>query len=334
MSSSTLRPFLHQHVTRLELSPQCRGLDIVRAIEKTPVLAHLTLRGCLGPSANVKAQKIAKLTGMLLSLDVSYNDCLSWDGLAAILSANGALTSLNVSWCGGLSSLRELPETLEHLDASHCSRMGPELSLSSRSLASLSLSHTPVSALTLDCSNLSTLLLTHCEQLEHIHSEKPHQKLTLLSLASCRCPLNLCQAFPCLLQLDLSDACIPSELPSTLRSLVIDDCSEIPACISQLPSLSSLSMSHVPFKPETFPFLPSVAKLVSQRCKSVPPLGCFLALNDLDVSWCDGVTPDFLATLPLSLSCFRVYGCRHVRRCDLDALKARIGNLLIYHNSD
>lgn len=333
MSSSTLRPFLSKTLGRLDLPPQSR-LDIVRTIEKTPALAHLSLRGCLGPSANVKAQKIAKLTGMLMSLDVSYNGSLSWDGLSALLSANMSLTSLIVSWCDGISLFPYLPEVLEHLDASHCPRLGPALSIEANSLTSLSLSHTSVTVITLKCPNLTTLILTHCEQLERIDCLVVHRKVTLLSLASCRCLLDLCSLFPCLLQLDLSDALVPTQLPDTLRSLVLDDCSEFPACISQLSSLTSFSMSNVPFRPESFPFLPSVVKLVAQRCKNVPPLGCFLSLGDLDVSWCEGVTSEFLLSLPASLTCFRVYGCRCVRRSDLDALKGRIHNLIIYHNAD
>ncbi len=72
--------------------------DVVRTIEKTPHLTRLALRGCLGPGADAKAERIAQLTGLLLSLDVSFNSSLTDKGLQALLAANASLTQLNMSW--------------------------------------------------------------------------------------------------------------------------------------------------------------------------------------------------------------------------------------------
>lgn len=76
ISSATLRPFLHDSVTRLDLTAQCRGLDVVRTVARTPHLTHLALRGCLGPAASAKAARVAPLTGLLRALDVSFNASL------------------------------------------------------------------------------------------------------------------------------------------------------------------------------------------------------------------------------------------------------------------
>lgn len=284
-------------------------------------------------SHSTLAKKIAKLTCALLWLDVSYNPCLSNEGLDAILQANASMTSLNVSWCDQLTALPALPDAMEHLDASHCSRLPSDVRVSSRLLTALSLSHTPVSVLTLECPALTALILSHCIELTAIRSPTPLTKATLLSLASCCHAIDL-TAFPCLLQLDLSQGCVPDALPLTLRSLTVDDCPALPRCLAQLSHLTNFSMSNVPFRAESFPFLPSVVMLIAQRCASVPPLGCFMSLNVLDLSWCNGVTAAVLESLPSSLTIFRAYGCRFVRRADLDALGKRVEGLAIYHNAD
>jgi hypothetical protein len=332
VSSSTLRPFLHAHMEVLELSAQCRSMDVARTVARTPRLTHLALRGCLGAGADDTAARVALLTGQLLMLDVSYNAALTDGGLALLLQANPSLVQLCCSWCDQLLVLPR-PSLIQHLECAHCPRIRVSGGVYDTPwLQVLVLSHSTMTSLCLHCPLLRTLILDHCHSLTQLHTLVALNHCSHLALSACPLNVNI-DMFPILHTLEAPLRQCPS-LPLSLRVLVLDDAPS-PISLTVLESLvhlQSLSVSSVRWE-GSFPLLPQLHTLTAHRT-SVPPMKQLPSLRVLDVCWGVNVDAHLLETLPVTLSVLRVYGCTAVTAHDINALKLRIPDLVIYHNTE